>query len=165
MRPTCHRLFAATTAMLGFAGCSMEDTTPGASDDLAALRDIVTISIPVKSGHWEIFGTPEYKGGVPAPTDFTTLIAELEPADRAWIERDKHMSGKVHIVPEAARPWLNDQFRSWLAANRNTSVDLTSQPNCRQYETSLKKTGKAVSGLVCAGSRGLLLYLTLSSSL
>ncbi|MYN18397.1 hypothetical protein GTP81_16725 [Rugamonas sp. FT107W] len=141
----------------------MEDHAPGVSDKLSALREVVNVQIPATSARWEAFGTPEYKGGVPGPTDFTTLIAELQPADGAWFAAQNETAGTSFIAPEAARPWLSEPFRHLLAEHKNTTADLSALRDCRPYATTLKKSGSPVQGFVCGGDRRLLLYLTLSS--
>jgi hypothetical protein len=153
-----------TAAILFLEGCSMEDPKPGVSDNLSALREIVNIQIPAKSARWEIFGTPEYTGGVPGPTDFVTLIAELTPTEPNWLDSKKEPTGDIYVAPEAARPWLSEPFRRLMEKNKNISADLSSQLTCRKYETSLKKTGKQVNGFACSNADRLLIYLTLSST-
>ena len=45
------------------------------SDDVEALRRVVELDTNPAAIRWEIFGTPEYVGGVPGPIDFVTLVA------------------------------------------------------------------------------------------
>lgn len=144
-------------------GCSMENHTPSVSDNLSALREVVNVQIPSTSARWEIFGTPEYKGGVPGPTDFTTLVAELQPTDATWFDSQEEAAGKFFVAPEAVRSWLSEPFRRLLAEYKNTTADLSDRSNCRRYSTTLRKTGSPVSGFICTGDRSLLLYLTLSA--
>lgn len=151
-------------AGLLLAGCSMEDPRQGASKDLRSLREIVDLQIPTESAQWEIFGTPEHKGGVPGPTDFVTLVAELRASDPRWIETNTHPAGMIYVTPEAARPWLSEPFHRMLLENQNTIADFSRQANCRKYETILKKTGTPVQGFVCAEKTQLLIYLILSSA-
>lgn len=152
-----------TAGTLLLEGCSVEGQTPSVSDNLSALRDVVNVQIPATSVRWEIFGTPEYKGGVPGPTDFTTLIAELQPADGAWFASQQETAGTSFIAPEAARPWLSEPFQRLLAEHKNTTADLSALRDCRRYATTLKQSGRPVQGFVCDGDRRLLLYITLSS--
>lgn len=143
-------------------GCSMEEPKTTVSNDLAKLRDTINLQIPTKSARWEIFGTPEYQGGVPGPTDYITLVAELQ-SDKSWFDENKSMTGETFIAPEAARPWLTSEFRQILEKNKNSNVDLSGKANCRKFSTILKKTGKPVEGFVCGSSDSVLLYLTLWS--
>ncbi|GJI93838.1 hypothetical protein RugamoR57_05560 [Duganella caerulea] len=140
----------------------MEDHAPSVSDNLSALREVINVQIPAASARWEVFGTPEYTGGVPGPTDFTTLIAELQPADGAWFASQKETVGTSFIAPEAARPWLSGPFRHLLAEHKNTTADLSTLGDCHPYTTTLKKSGSPVQGFVCGEDRRLLLYLALS---
>lgn len=141
------------------SGCKMEKGK--SSDDIDAFRNLVETDVPAKSVRWEVFGTPEYTGGVPGPTDYVTLIAEVEPSAQEKIQT-KAGSGEVWIAPEAARPWLTSEFRSLLAAHADRSTDLAGMPNCRLLRGKIKKDGKPVSGFICNGSGKSLIYLTLS---
>ena len=141
----------------------MEHHNPSVSDNLPALREVVNVQIPATAARWEIFGTPEYKGGVPGPTDFTTLIVELQPADDTWFASQKETAGTSFIAPEAARPWLSEPFHRLLAQHKNTTADLSTLRDCRRYATTLNQYGSPVQGFVCGGDRRLLLYITLSS--
>lgn len=144
------------------SACSSNSAKPPQSEDAAALRAMINIEFPVKSARWDVFGTPEYSGGVPGPTDYITLVAELEPADN-WFASLNEPTGTTPVVPEAARPWLTGSFRSLLEKNRNANVDLSSQADCRKYATTVKKSGRPVQGFVCNDDGKLLMYLTLSS--
>lgn len=140
----------------------MEEAKPEVSDNLSKLREIINLQVPAKSVRWEVFGTPEHKGGVPGPTDFVTLVAEIE-ADQGWLESYTKPTGITYIAPEAARSWISNEFRTMLAKNRNKELDLSSKENCRWFGTTLKKTGKPVDGFVCGNANKILLYITLES--
>jgi hypothetical protein len=157
-----HLKLTTLFALLLAIGCSREDQIGKVSANLVTLREIIDLQIPAKSARWETFGTPEYNGGVPGPTDYITLVAELE-SDSSENETNKVPTGITYIAPEAARPWLSDDFRTILAQNKNTDVDLSRKAECRKYATTLKKTGKPVGGFVCSKSGQMLLYLTLWS--
>ena len=85
---------------------SGEDAAAKVSTDLDALRNTITLDIAANAGTWEIFGTPEYRGGIPAPTDYVTVIAELSLAD-AGAAFPREPAGRRMVAPEAARPWLS----------------------------------------------------------
>lgn len=142
-------------------GCSMEDSKSKVSDDAKALKDLIEIPATLKSAKWEMFGTPEYKGGVPGRTDYMTLIAEIVPLENV----EKFTSGandkSVYIVPEAARPWISDQFRTILEKNKNSSFDLTTARGCQIYDTKVKKSGRVINGFSCEKSGHVLLYLSI----
>lgn len=165
--PERTRLHVAAISLalgLGIAvsACKSDEAKPPQSEDAAALRAMINIEFPVKSARWDIFGTPEYNGGVPGPTDYITLVAELEPADN-WFASLKEPTGTTPVVPEAARPWLTSAFRRLMEKNRNSNVDLSSQADCRKYATTVKKSGRPVQGFVCNDAGKLLMYLSLSS--
>ncbi|MYN04513.1 hypothetical protein GTP41_20690 [Pseudoduganella sp. DS3] len=147
---------------LALSACKDDDAKPPQSEDAAALGAIISIEFPIKSARWDVFGTPEYSGGVPGPTDYITLMAELEPADN-WFASLKEPTGTTAVVPEAARPWLTSSFRGLMEKSRNSNVDLSSHADCRKYATTVKKSGRPVQGFVCNDDGKLLMYLTLSS--
>lgn len=142
-------------------GCSMDHKHSKVSDDAGALRKVVDIPINLKSARWEIFGTPEYTGGVPGPTDYMTLVAELEPTGSSKNLSADAGDGSVYIVPESARPWMSQGFRSLLEKNKNAALDLTTVKECHAYATRLVQTGDQVRGFMCAKTGRVFLYLSL----
>jgi hypothetical protein len=141
-------------------GCNVTNEQ-GYSDDLHQLRTKVELDINPRDIRWEIFGTPEHSGGVPGPTDFITLIAEVPTLEQAIFET-RASSGVVWVAPEAARPWLSDDFKQILRKYRNKSVDLSSMRNCRVARGKLKKTGHSAEGFICNGPTKAMIYLTLA---
>jgi hypothetical protein len=139
----------------------MKDDQTEVSNDIVALRNLLELDLSVTKGRWEMFDTPEYTGGVPGPTDYVTLIAELEPSDQNTFER-RPQAGKICIVPESARPWLAEGFRSMLEKHRNSCTDLSSMLNCRTYHAKLKSDGKQFDGFICNDSGKSLVYLTVA---
>lgn len=151
-------LFAATILLLG--GCSFEDPKPQ-SEDIAALRKLINIPIHAKSARWDMFGTPETRErGIPGPTDFHTLVAELDH-EQEWFSTLKEPTGEIFIVPEAARPWLTKEFHDLLERNKTSRADLSSQADCRKYATSVAKSGRQINGFACKAAGRILLYLAL----
>jgi hypothetical protein len=133
------------------------------SFDLAAFRDLVEVDVPITSIRWEIFGTPEYTGGVPGPTDYVTLIAEVETSSQDMYRRSP-ATGAEWIAPEAARPWLTEGFRAMLAKNRGNNADLPSSYNCRKLLARFKKDKMPVEGFICSDAGKSLIYLTLEDN-
>lgn len=131
------------------------------SDDPGALRKVVDIPINLKSARWEIFGTPEYTGGVPGPTDYMTLVAELEPTGSSRNLPVNTGDGSVYIVPESARPWVSRDFRSLLEKNKNLTLDLATVKECHPFATRLVQTRDPVRGFTCAKPGRVFLYLSL----
>jgi hypothetical protein len=138
----------------------MKDESPRLSTDIAAFHKLIEIDITGNSVQWEAFGTPEYTVGVPGPTDYITLIAEVEPADQSSLDM-KEQTGKVWIAPESARPWLSSSFRSMLENNKNTEINLSSKFPCRKIQATLRKTSKPIDGFICIDAGKMLIYLTL----
>jgi hypothetical protein len=162
----CNRNFSArfktiSIIVICLSGCSTDDNKTKVSDDVGALRKVVDIPGALTSARWEIFGTPEYTGGVPGPTDYMTLVAELEPAGPPQDLPANTGDETVYIVPEAARPWISREFRSILEKNKNSAFDLSTVKDCHVYSTRLKQTGNPVRGFTCAKSGRVFLYLSL----
>lgn len=142
----------------------MDESKSKVSSSADELHRIVDIPFSARSVRWEIFGTPEYHGGVPGPTDFITLVAELKHVDENWLERLPDEEGSEFIVPGAVRPWLDRSFQDILRKNQNTTLVLPSANNCRVLKARLKKTSAPVKGFACRDSDSALIYLTLSSA-
>jgi hypothetical protein len=156
------QIFVALLFVVAFSsGCDVKGNRAEVSNDIVALHNLLQLDLPAKGARWEVFDTPEYTGGVPGPTDYVTLIAELELSHQKNVEWKSQM-GKVCIAPNAARPWLAEGFRSMLATNRNDCTDLSNLPNCGKFQAKLKKDGKWTEGFLCNNSEKLLLYLTLA---
>lgn len=141
----------------------MDDNKNSVSEDVGALKSIVQLPAETTSARWQIFGTPEYTSGVPGPTDYMTLIAELNPDDKLWTALPNEGPADVYIVPEAARPWLPNEFRMLLDKSKNANLTVSNKNNCKPYATRLTKTGRQVSGFICKGANRLLLYLIVLS--
>jgi hypothetical protein len=144
---------------IAFSAC--ESNIGKSSNDVNAFRSLVETDVAARSARWEVFGTPEYTGGVPGPTDYVTLIAEVEPSEQEKFQ-SRPKAGEVWIVPEAARPWLTKEFRSLLEQHAETSTDLSGMVNCRVLRARIRKSGKPVSGFICNAAGKTLIYLTLS---
>lgn len=78
-----------TLACLAAAGCA-PDNAPSHSS--AELERQVTADVPAAGVTWQIFGTPEYTGGLPAPTDYMTLIAEYRGVPAQGLQAETHPS-------------------------------------------------------------------------
>lgn len=150
---------AALAALLALGGCA-PDNPPSTS--MADLARQVTTDIPATAVTWQIFGTPEYTGGVPGPTDYITLIAEFRGVPAQWIARRDEPVGRTWIAPEAPRPWLAPGFRQLLAGAQGSVVDLIDRPHCHPHTGYVRKSGRPVHGFACAEGNAVLLYLTLS---
>ncbi len=133
--------------------------TPKSS--LTELNDMVYVGIPAKTVHWQVFGTPEHMGGVPGPTEYISLVAELAPSDKAWFDRLPSKPGKVLIMPEAPRAWLPPHFRALLTKQQNGLRDIATMPACRRHSAAMTRSGRVVDGFVCWSPESTLLYLSL----
>lgn len=160
LRRTAAVLVAFSIAALATL-CSLGDDRPAPSDDLAALRRVVAIPDAVISARWQIFGTPEYTRGVPGPTDFMTLVAELELADDGAFEANDPERWPPYVVPEAPRSWLLPAFRERLERSRNAHLDLGGEHTCRPVRSRMRESGRIVPGFTCRASGKTLLYLDL----
>jgi len=156
-----NKIILTVLANILLIGCNMKSESRKMSTDLSALQKIVILDMAPTSVKWEIFGTPEYTGGAPAPTDYITLIAEISST-----ENDKFKSmqpaGDIWIAPESARPWLSIYFRTMLEKSRNVTVDFSKRPECRSLIATLRQTKKMVKGFSCNRDGRTLLYLTVA---
>lgn len=114
--------------LFSLLGCQAKEKTNNASTDMSAFNSLVTLDIPLKSVSWEVFGTPEYSGGVPGPTDYLTLIAQLENSKDGKFDQRPH-TGLIWIAPEAARRWLDSDFRNFLEKSKDGKVDVSTMEN------------------------------------
>lgn len=161
LRRTAAVLVAASVAAL-VTVCSLDGESPGPSTDLAGLRHVVAIPDGVTAARWEIFGTPEYTGGVPGPTDYMTLVAELDLADDAAFAADEPERWPPSVVPEAPRRWLSPAFRERMERSRNKKLDLDGG-SCRPVRSRVRESGRIVPGFTCRESGKTLLYLKLQA--
>jgi hypothetical protein len=158
---SCNKIALFLVAAILFIGCNMKNESEKMSTDISALQKILILDIAMPSGKWEIFGTPEYTGGAPAPTDYLTLIAEISST-----ENDKFNStppaGDIWIAPESARPWLSNNFRTMLDKSKNLTVNFSGHPECRSLKAALRQTKEMVEGFSCNRDGRTLLYLTVA---
>lgn len=157
---TCRLAATCMLPLLCSLGCT-NDAAPKVSTDLIALRKIVNLDIAATSAKWEMFGTPEDTGGVPGPTDYVTLIAELAPVDDKITAASAPL-GSFWLVPGSARPWLSDTFRTMLEKQDNTALYMSKQTHCRDLRATLQQTGKPVQGFACTSAEKTLVYLTVA---
>lgn len=157
-------LAIALSCFLTFIGCKDESSPKKVSSDMAALQKIVDLDVAAKSGRWEIFDSPEQSGLQVGPTDSTILMVELITEDKTPFS--KLLPGDEWIyVPEAERPWLDQNFRSLFKHKTGRSIDLSSESKCKPYNGKLKKPGKNVRGFTCISEKKQLIYLVLASDM
>lgn len=147
-------------ALLTLAACDPV-SSPRHSDNRTALLNLVKLDLPIGTARWEVFGTPEYTGGVPGPTDYVTLIAEVAPAIPA---AGTNTGETAWITPGVARPWLSPDFKSVFAQHSNSNTLLSHVGDCRSLHATLTKSGEKVQGFLCSGKASSVVYLTLYSS-
>lgn len=131
------------------------------STDITQLQKLVDFGAAPTPGKWEIFATPEYTGGVPGPTDYLTLIAELTSFDKkAFLANPQ--AEEIWIAPESARPWLSENFRRMLTKQKNLVVDFSKNEHCRSLPARLKETSEKVKGLICEDGGSTMIYLRIA---
>jgi hypothetical protein len=135
----------------------------GDSEDLGKFQSLIKMDLSFKAIRWEVFNTPEYTGGVPGPTDYVILVAEVAPIDPQYFQL-RPETGETWVALESARPWLDKEFHQLLKKYGNKSVDVSIMPNCRKLEAKLRQSNKPVYGFICNGSSKSLIYLTLSET-
>lgn len=130
---------------------------------MGKFQNLIKTDLSFKAIRWEVFNTPEYNGGVPGPTDYVTLVAEVTPIDLQYFQ-SRPETGEVWLAPQSDRPWLDSEFRELLKKYENKSVDVSIMPNCRKFEGKLRQSDKPVNGVICIGLSKSLIYLTLSDN-
>jgi len=146
--------------LLSLSACDA-NSCARSSTDQAELARLVKLDLPIKSVRWEVFGTPEYSGGVPGPTDYVTLIAEIAPAMPV---AQTNTAETAWITPGAARLWLSPDVRTLFTQHSNSQPVLSHLGNCAPLQAAVTKSGEKVQGFLCSSKASSVVYLTLYSS-
>lgn len=150
-------LLASLTLCILFR-CQVDAEKSKASSDADSFNKIFALDVAFKSIAWEMFDTPEYKGGIPAPTDFVTLIAQIEPGNDAKFE-DRPPSMPIWIAPESSRRWLDTDFRNFLERSKGKTIDISREKDCRALTGILRRTSEPVNGFMCKSEKKILIYI------
>lgn len=147
--------------LLMLTGCPMTQDNSRISTSVTDLKKLIELNREIISVRWELYGPPEEDDILPAPTEFITLIAELETPDTNWmLERDR-IPATGFIAPGAARPWLTPPLRKLMALADDESINSLQKFNCRKFTTRLRKSKESVDGFICFEAGKVLLYLVL----
>ena len=95
---------------------------------------------------------------VPGPTDYVTLVAEIDNVEANWFAGLQENPGAFSAVPGSARGWLSPYFKSLLASLEDGKEQI---PGCKRYKSTVAKSGRTVMGFVCEHNNKLLVYLNL----
>jgi len=148
--------------MVMLLGCDIIGQPSQMSNDISALQKIVHINSRQTSVRWEIFTSPEQTGLQVGPTDSTIMMAELDSWDAAAFSLLP--AGETSFyVPEAARPWLSEEFRLLFRKEAGRSIDLSLNLSCRPFASKLKQSGRTAPGFICKSGNKALIYLILES--
>lgn len=147
--------------VFNIASCKVSEEKNKVSAGLDTMKNIFVLDIQINLAKWEIFGTPEYLGGILGPTDYLTFVAEVSPVHANFFDRDNR--GRVWIAPEASRNWLRPNFAKLIERHKNSTFDISQEAKCRSFSSVLRQTSKPVSGMICADEDVMLIYLTLAS--
>jgi hypothetical protein len=158
---TWRRIALFIFAGLYLMGCTVEDQSSNVSTDILKLQELVSFDFIPTSAKWEVFGTPEYTGGVPGPTDYVTLIVEF-PSIQQKVFVNMPAAAEVWIAPESGRKWLSEPFRLLLELKKNETTDFSTNPDCRSISATLRQTRERVNGLACSHAGKLMVYLTIA---
>lgn len=142
------------------AGCDIRNY-PKESRDVEAFKNLITLEFPVTNIQWEIIGTPENTIGVPGPTDYVSLVAEIEPVNEG-IFTSLSPNKKIWIASKAARPWMDENSRTFLTKNKNTVIDVSAMENCRTISAKLTKSNTPVTGVICRNKNKMLMHITIA---
>jgi hypothetical protein len=134
---------------------------PQVKSDATELRDIVNLDIPISSVKWEVFRSPD-DSFFPAPDVSTELIAEIVLADPSWFKPDGPIRSNWSLQAEFALPWLSDTFKRFMERATKKDDVIANAPNCGEFKSSIKQSGRPVEGFICAAEGKILLHLTLN---
>jgi hypothetical protein len=152
-------LVSASIPVLFVAWLFLPNIKPSPSSNISELGSIIKLSVSVQKVKWEIFETPENSDFVPpGPTDYVTLIAELQSTKGGSLSGGAGLNEAFWIPPEAARHWLSPKFKAMLE-NRSPSAPILQ--NCKVERFEVRKTGRIKDGLVCDDGELTLLIVTL----
>ena len=136
---------------------------PPAKVDVAALKALVNLDVPIKAAKWEVFRSPDDGGFMPSQDPYTILIAELTPSDPAWAPELKTLSsGRDDVMPDSARIWISEPFQSLLKNATNKDGPLAAF-GCGEFVASMTRSGRTVDGYICPHSGKVLIYLVIDS--
>lgn len=128
--------------------------------DVAELKNMLDLDIPIAAVKWQIFSSPEDDGILwPAQDAQSILIAEIDLADASWFNTRAPLPGTRSIALESARPWLSEPFKILVGDAAKNKNRLANDQPCGLYEASIKKSGRIVDGYICKIAGKILLYL------
>lgn len=158
---TVARLFFAILAVACLTGCRMDNKIP--STNLEELRSLIQIGNMASGAKYEIISLPESDNGVPSPTEYVVMIAELETPKPISSRPVTPASGQLGLIPRAARPWLSEDFRAMLKKYENNEFNFATQ-GCQEYSTVWVNDNSPVHGFSCNRDGRTLIYLVLQDS-
>ena len=150
-----HRILAPVVIAILLTACVSKEDQDKSSTDIGALSNLIDLQFSYTSAHWEIVATPEYRGGVPGPTDYMTLLAEIGPRDDQRFSA-LPMAEPLRALPNSARSWMNAESRTLLDT---TSTALRHHPECRTITGILARSRKPATGHLCISRDRMLLYM------
>ena len=151
-------IFSAGALAVLLAWCNSFDDPEQLSTDIDALKRLINLQFPYTSARWELVPTPEFNGGVPGPTDYITLVAEIAPRDDQKLS-SLPMAEPFHPLPNTARNWMNAESRSLLGTSNAASNGLPHHSDCRKVAGTLMRSSRTVTGHLCPSSDRMLLYM------
>lgn len=105
---TFHNQISTDKAQSGITFMQKPTTDP------LELKKIVTIEHQINNLKWELFGTPEWSGTPPAPTDFASIIITGEISDAK--APPKSEDSNLFIPQNSKRNWLNHEQNLIIAS-------------------------------------------------
>lgn len=150
-----QRIPASVVLAILLTACVPKKDQDKSSTDIVALGALIDLQFPYTSARWKVVATPEYKGGIPGPTDYMTLLAEIGPRDDQRFST-LPMAEPLRALPNSARIWMNAESRTLLDT---TSTALHRHPECRTITGILTRSRKKVTGHLCTSRDRMLLYM------
>lgn len=151
-------IVSTATLLTLLAGCSPQENQKKSSTDVDGLKKLITLPFPYTNARWELFATPEDDGGIPGPTDYITLVAEIGPRNDQQFN-SLPRAPLFRALPNAARSWMNAASRRLLNSLHAPNAELSHHPDCRMVAGLIKRSSRAVTGYLCTSEDRLLLYM------
>ena len=141
---------------------SIQPPPPQINVDRDELTNLVDLDLPIASVKWQVFRWPD-DSFFPVPDVSTELIAEITLADPNRYTPGAPLTSNWSLAPEFALPWLSDPFKALMKRATKKDDVIARAPNCGEFKSSIKSSGRPVHGFACAASGKVLIRLTLDS--
>lgn len=150
--------FSTCALTLLLSWCNSSENPKQSSTDIDVLKKLINLQFPYASARWELVPTPEFNVGVPGPTDYITLVAEIGPRDDQKFS-SLPMAESFRPLPNTVRNWMNAESRILLSTSNAASAGVAHHSDCRYVTGTLMRSSRTVTGHLCPSANRMLLYM------